>query len=386
MQGGKVMNKVVELLTSKKREKQFVECSPLGGVICPLIRMENYSTYLYGVGVAADIYIAFFMNEGIEIKGIIDRDNEKKGKCIFGIPYIHVSELNDKVKVDTDKAIVLVITDASEGIQQFQILQFLIKAGFDKIYHLTPFDKTQISGITYDAQGRSLYFREHIKELEKTYNMLYDDKSKEMMLEYIRVYTECGIWHLEQIPTRNKYFFDGLTVNDRRDLYSHLEEEVWVNCGASVGNSLFLYFDNGLQAKKIFAFEGDKCEYQKLCTSLSILPQKHREKVVPIQEYISEDTNFESYIDERITLINADIQGNEFEMLKAMRTRISKDRPVIAICIYHKPEDWIELPQYIDSLVDDYKYIVRKYASNTLDSTQTWDIVLYAIPTERCLI
>ena len=382
-----IVSKVSELLKSTKRERQFVECTPLGGVICPLIRMKNYDTYLYGVGIEADVYISFFMNEGIEVKGIIDRDVEKKGKFVFEVPYIHTSDLNYGVIDNPSNSIALVVTDASVGLQQFQILQCLIEAGFSKIYHLTSFDKKQVTGIIVpDIKGKSLYFRNNIEGIEKTYEMLYDEKSKKIMLEYLRTYTESGMYRLEQNATRNKYFFDGLTVNDRTEIYSHLEDEVWVNCGASVGDSLFIYFDNGLKAKKVFAFEGDKQEYKKLCTSLSLLPEEHREKVIAIEEYISQDTSFEEYIDEKITLLNADIQGNELKMLQAMKTKIIEDRPVIAICVYHKPEDLKEIPQYIDTLVDDYKYILRKYAADAYDSTQGWELVLYAVPDERCVI
>ena len=43
--------------------------------------------------------------------------------------------------------------------------------------------------------------------------------------------------------------------------------------------------------------------------------------------------------DERITLINADIEGFEMDMLKELEKIIKRDRPVLAISVYHKKED-----------------------------------------------
>jgi FkbM family methyltransferase len=62
-----------------------------------------------------------------------------------------------------------------------------------------------------------------------------------------------------------------------------------------------------------------------------------------------------------VTFIKLDIEGSEFEALKGAKTIIQKWRPRLAVCIYHKPEDIIELPNYILSLVPDYKLYIRQY-------------------------
>lgn len=50
-----------------------------------------------------------------------------------------------------------------------------------------------------------------------------------------------------------------------------------------------------------------------------------------------------------------------------------RDRPKLAVCIYHKPEDMITLPQYIRSLVPEYRSYVRSY------SNADNEMVLYAV-------
>ena len=76
--------------------------------------------------------------------------------------------------------------------------------------------------------------------------------------------------------------------------------------------------------------------------------------------------------DERVTFIKMDIEGSELEALKGAKNTIRNHHPRLAICIYHKPIDVIEIPAYILELVPEYKFYVRHYDSS-LEET-----VLYA--------
>lgn len=76
---------------------------------------------------------------------------------------------------------------------------------------------------------------------------------------------------------------------------------------------------------------------------------------------------------ESATFIKMDIEGAELEALKGAKETIKKFKPILAISIYHKPEDIVTLPSYILELRSDYKLYLRNYHQ---DHTET---VLYAI-------
>ena len=74
-----------------------------------------------------------------------------------------------------------------------------------------------------------------------------------------------------------------------------------------------------------------------------------------------------------MTFIKMDIEGAELEALRGAESIIRKQRPKLAICVYHKPEDIWTIPMYILSLQNDYRLFLRHYS---FGDTET---VLYAI-------
>lgn len=78
--------------------------------------------------------------------------------------------------------------------------------------------------------------------------------------------------------------------------------------------------------------------------------------------------------DDKIAMIKMDIEGAELEALQGAERTIKRDHPILAISIYHKPEDIITLPERILDICEGYRFFLRHY------SFSWYDTVLYAIP------
>lgn len=78
--------------------------------------------------------------------------------------------------------------------------------------------------------------------------------------------------------------------------------------------------------------------------------------------------------DKPVTFIKMDIEGSELAALRGAERIIREQKPKLAICVYHKPEDMWEIPGLILEYCPDYRLYLRHYSI-----TQT-ETVLYAIP------
>jgi len=212
-------------------------------------------------------------------------------------------------------------------------------------------------------------------------------KSIEIMLEYIRCYCENDVYRLPQTPTRNKYFFGDINENDESEiLYTHLKDEVWLNCGANVGDTIFLFLRLGIEFKKIFAVDGNPQNYLSLKNNLKRLSDSYKCKIEPHNIFIDEKTDFNELLSgEKITFLNADIEGFESNLIDSMSAVIKSDMPVIAISVYHNKEDLLDITNKIKSISSDYKFYLRKYSSWHFNINRSGELVLYAVPNSRCV-
>lgn len=185
------------------------------------------------------------------------------------------------------------------------------------------------------------------------------------------------------------------------DLFKPLENEIYIDCGTLNGGTIkeFSDFTKG-NYQKIYGFEPDKVSFKR---TLEYIREQKLEKVEIINKGVwSENTMLSfsaqsdggSHItdcgsgttttilvtaiddivgDDAVTFIKMDIEGAELEALRGAERTIRLQKPRLAICVYHKPEDIVEIPLYIQSLVPKYKYYLRH---NTIGKSGT---LLYAV-------
>jgi FkbM family methyltransferase len=91
-------------------------------------------------------------------------------------------------------------------------------------------------------------------------------------------------------------------------------------------------------------------------------------QVVPLDEILK---------GRRPTYIKFDVEGAEKDALLGGATTIRENMPVLAVCLYHKPQDLWELPLLIQSIQPGYRMFLRRY------SDECWETVCYAVPPQR---
>lgn len=74
----------------------------------------------------------------------------------------------------------------------------------------------------------------------------------------------------------------------------------------------------------------------------------------------------------KVDFIKMDIEGAELNAIQGAVKTITKHKPKLAICLYHKPDDFDTIPRYLNDLDLGYEFYLEHHYVNE------WETVLYA--------
>lgn len=205
-----------------------------------------------------------------------------------------------------------------------------------------------------------------------------------------------GLRHVSAYHDINSKHFD-LQYFDLPQLNLGIQDEYFVDAGAFDGATSENFFRHCEQGHS-YAFEPNPEQFNAVKEALQAYGE--RVELFPCALYDENITlNFDNqsmYITEarisetgqikvparrmddvlagrKVTFIKMDLEGSELAALRGAERIIREQRPKLAICIYHKPEDMWEIPSLILQYNPSYKLYVRHYSI-------TWsETVLYAI-------
>lgn len=188
----------------------------------------------------------------------------------------------------------------------------------------------------------------------------------------------------------------GMLEKQYFDYFDCGQQEVYVDAGAYDGYTVmdFLSWTKG-NYKKIFVFEPLPHMYKMICNrfrtedihdivisecavwdkdeKLNFCEDKEASRIKPQGTTVVDGRAIDGSVgNEEVTYIKMDVEGSELRALMGAKNTILRCKPKLAICIYHKSYDVIELALYILSLVPEYKLGIRHYATNMCET------VLYA--------
>jgi len=236
-----------------------------------------------------------------------------------------------------------------------------------------------------------LFYAQNADRIMAVTEMLADEQSK-------RVYSQA--WQFQQ--TRNKRHFPPY---DWRPQYMKMfpfnQGEVFIDCGACNGDTLDDFIRLCPHYGRIVAFEPGVEFYAQLVakygklrdtTFLNAGVYDSDGEVSFINaggfSAISTEpapglktiraTTIDSLKLEKVTFIKMDVEGVEFNALKGAEKTILRDKPKLAISIYHSNEDMVRIPEQLRKLVPEYRFRIRHHECYP----SAFETVLYAdVPT-----
>lgn len=221
------------------------------------------------------------------------------------------------------------------------------------------------------------------------YNMLSDDLSKYIFLNLLATRMTINFEYLKNAYTATKQYPPYL------DPILNLQPgEIMVDCGAYTGDTLDEFISAGIIPGRYYGFEPDNNSFNKLSQQVKKYETAGVECILwkagcynksgslrfesnlSVFSRVSEDggdsidvVSLDAVIKGSVTFIKMDIEGSERKALEGAERIIKTYKPKLAICIYHRLDDYRVLPLLIKKLCKDYKNFYIRHTTLTISET-----------------
>jgi len=230
-------------------------------------------------------------------------------------------------------------------------------------------------------------FKNNPKEYAYLYDLLEDAESKEVFTKVLNFKISFDLDFMQGFTNKHEeQYFD-------KEIIPKIKNISFVDGGAYVGDTIPNIIKNFVDYKKIYAIEPNelhlsiaKRDFGSLrdiefincgLGAFEVLSPQNKAKMQNNCDHNYQATNIntiDNIVKEKVDFIKLDIEGAEQDAIDGAKETIKKHRPILAVCIYHKAEDWYKIPQKILAIDARYKVYLRHYMEGIFES------VLYFIP------
>jgi len=338
---------------------------------------EQYSGKRYAFGRNED---SEALSKKIILDGFID-DFAQAGTIWNELPVIKRADVPvDAIVVNCVTSISPVVVD---NLLKEQGLKFF---GLYALPHLYP-ERFVFSSFVKETINNYNANKEKWQEIS---DCLEDEISKAVfnsVLQY-RLTGDYNFMSDYKVRIKEQYFEDFLNLK---------AGEVFVDCGGFDGDTSEEFIARCPNYEKIYFFEPSETNLleakerlagknniefidkgvsdKEECLSFSF--NGSASEVSSDGEFTIQTTTIDKYTDKKVTFIKMDLEGWELTALKGSENHIKNDCPKLAIAVYHKPQDFYEIFEYVKSIQPKYKIYLRHY-------TQGWsETVMFFIPSTQ---
>lgn len=236
-------------------------------------------------------------------------------------------------------------------------------------------------GVYELIENRAKALNEHYGDILWLYNRLCDYRSKRTLFGIIENWLTFSMVSLSGIMEKTfRHYFD-------LDIVKCDENEVFVDLGAYIGDTVKDYIASYNTYKKIYCYEIVPETFETLKGNLAQYPNiEFRQKGAAEKEgtmHISENeinlsmhkltdegtlevpvVTIDADITEPVTFIKMDIEGGEQNAILGCARHIRESHPKLAISAYHNNEDIWKCARMIDEIDPGYKFYLRYSGGN----------------------
>ena len=340
---------------------------------------KDSKVIVFGVGDQGMLNTLLLREKGVQIYAFCDNDEAKWGTIVKDAPVISPAELKKLLP-----NLFVINNDSYRESKKAQLLELGIPEQC-----ICTFDVFNPVFKNFTKE----YIGDNKAEFDAVYECLEDDFSRKTYIGYLSSVITGDIEYYKDIAVKGEYF--------PKDIVPIRDDHVFLDVGAYNGNTIEEFIEHFPKYDKIYAFE-------PFASSAELIKEKHfpnteihvaaaydqtGEKTFYCNNYgaiamittiLEEGADREELIlkteaiddvigSEKATFIKMDIEGSELAALHGAEHTIKNNKPFLAICLYHKREDFITIVPYLKKLVPEYKFYLRHH------SPTGCDLVLYCV-------
>ncbi len=222
----------------------------------------------------------------------------------------------------------------------------------------------------------------------KLYSKLFDEKSKIIFEKVINFKISFDYKFMEGFTNNHsEQYFD-------KEIVPPVENIVFLDGGGYVGDTASEVIKNYPDFKKIYLIEPIpeniriakrelghyenieflECGVSNKKATLNFNEEKSFSNIYGKGTQSVEVDTIDNIVKEKVDFIKLDIEGAEQDAIDGAKETIKNHHPILAICIYHKAEDWYIIPQKVLDINPNYNIFIRHYMEGIFET------VMYFIP------
>ena len=327
-------------------------------------KQEKQKKYIYRLNEHSSQLLTQFKVKKLKIDGVID--SSIKEEVVGGIPVIH-----DLSEIDKDSLVINCVVNIWPQTVQRKILEAGMKA--IDLFSFLKWSDYQVE--IYQFKGFAESYQQHRDEYNSVREKFADSESRIVFDSIIRLRTQydfsaLSIFKENQI---NQYFEPFLGLKP--------EGEVFVDIGGFEGETTIRFAKECPNYAGVYFFEPEPSIMKKAKQALVSYPRVDYFEIAASDK--KETLYFESntsgskvtadgqlkiqadaidHLDLKgATYLKMDIEGSESAAIDGAINTILRYHPRLAICVYHKGADLIDIPNQVLSIRDDYDLYLRHY-------------------------
>lgn len=337
--------------------------------LLPLVlRIEKDFTHgvaIYGAGFVGTWASQYLRSMGAKVDFFIDRDAQKDGSVIDGVPVI----LPTNHQAFSAPSVFIAARHAVKSVSEIFINSNSKSISFDGYYVIKNYERL--------AKIRDNFFS--------------DERSVEVYNALLIAMLTGTVDSCRAVMEKDMYFalpefsgtFDEIFVDAGAFVGDTVERFIWENLGTfrhiyafEPGAKQFTALQKRIvRLSEEWAFTLDRVSLVKAglsstegsmtCSFVDDFPLRHGlvESKCIINHQSVDVYPLDSYLEGKpVTFIKADVEGMETALLNGAKNTIQQFKPKMALCVYHYPSDLFEIAEYVRLLVPEYKFSLRQHA------------------------